>query len=191
MTDEVPNDDLKPIADWTDKERAFVSHYIFTVGLNGTKAAIAAGYSKKSARQIASENLSKPYIRAEIDRLLGEQAMGRNEVLARLAAEGRGDMRDFIGLNSQALKKHPDGALIKKYKNTINTTTVTTHDPEGNPVVEKKTEEKVELELYDAQAAKIQIGRHLKLFTDNFDHTTGGDKLNAPQVFLPAVESDE
>jgi phage terminase small subunit len=190
MADEVASDDLKPIEEWTDKERAIVDQY-FELGLNGTKAAIAAGYSKKSARQIASETLSKPYIRAEINRRLSLMAMGKDEVLARLAAEGRGDMRDFIGLSSHALKRHPDGSLIKKYKNNITTTTVTTLDPDGNPVVEKKTEEKVELELYDAQAAKVQIGRHLKLFTDNFDHTTGGEKLGAPQVFLPAVESDD
>lgn len=190
MADEAPKEDLKPIEEWTDKERAIVDQY-FELGLNGTRAAIAAGYSKKSARQIASETLSKPYIKAEIERRLETLTMGKNEVLARLAAEARGDMRDFIGLTSNALKKHPDGTLIKKYKNTINTVTITTLDPKGNPVVEKKTEEKVELELYDAQAAKVQIGRHLKLFTDNFDHTTGGDKLNAPQVFLPAVESDE
>lgn len=190
MADEVPNDDLKPIEEWTDKERAIVDQY-FELGLNGTQAAIKAGYSKKSARQIASETLSKPYIRAEINRRLSLMAMGKDELLARLAAEGRGDMRDFIGLSSNALKKHPDGSLIRKYKNNISTITITRTDAEGNPVVEKTVEEKIELELYDAQAAKVQIGRHLKLFTDNIDHTTQGEKMNAPQVFLPVVESDE
>lgn len=190
MADEVTNGDLKPIEEWTDKERAIVDQY-FELGLNGTKAAIAAGYSKKSARQIASETLSKPYIRAEIDRRLSLMAMGKDELLARLAAEGRGDMRDFIGLNSNALKKHPDGNLIKKYKNTITTVTLTKIDAQGNPEVEKTVDEKIELELYDAQAALVQIGRKHKLFTDNFDHTSGGEKLGAPQVFLPAVDSDE
>lgn len=190
MGDEVPNDDLKPIEEWTDKERLIVDKY-FELGLNGTQAAIKAGYSKHSARQIASETLSKPYIRAEINRRLSLMAMGKDEVLARLAAQGRGDMRDFIGLSSNALKRHPDGSLIKKYKNNISTTTITTTDPEGNPVVEKTVEEKIELELYDAQAALVQLGRHHGLFMDKTDLTTGGEKLAAPLVFLPAVESDE
>lgn len=190
MADEVPNDELKPIEEWTDKERLIVDTYL-ELNLNGTKAAIAAGYSKKSARQIASETLSKPYIRAEIDRRLALMAMGSGEVLARLAAQGRGDMRDFIGNSSNVLKKHPDGNLIKKYKNNISTTTITTTDPEGNPVVEKTVEEKIELELYDAQAALVQLGRHHGLFMDKTDLTTGGEKLAAPLVFLPAVESDE
>lgn len=48
----------------THKESRFVDEYM--VDLNGTQAAIRAGYSPDSARQIASENLSKPYIQAAI-----------------------------------------------------------------------------------------------------------------------------
>lgn len=168
---------------------AFINAY-FDLGFNGTRAAIAAKYSRKTARQQASRLLTKADIRAEIDRRLEEDAMGRSEVLARLAQEARGDMRDFIGMSSRELAKHPDGNLIKKYKNTITTTTVTTVDAEGNPVIEKTVEEKIDLELYDAQAAKIQIGRHHSLFTDKTDLTTGGEKLAAPMVFLPAIDPE-
>lgn len=152
-----PTDNLKSIEEWTDKERLFVEMY-FVWNLNGTKAAIAAKYSKKSARQIASENLSKPYIRAEIDRRLKLLAMGADEVLARLAQQGRGDMRDFIGLTPTQLAKHPDGNLIKKIEHTI----------EGTG---ESREEKIKVELYDAQAALNLIGRHHKLFTDKHEHT--------------------
>ena len=50
----------------TPKQQKFVQEYV--VCLNGTEAARRAGYSHKTARQIASENLTKPYIRAAIDR---------------------------------------------------------------------------------------------------------------------------
>lgn len=46
--------------DLTAKQQRFVEEYL--VDLNATQAAIRAGYSEDSARQIASENLSKPYI---------------------------------------------------------------------------------------------------------------------------------
>jgi len=49
----------------TDKQNSFVSEYL--VDLNATQAAIRAGYSPKAARAIASETLSKPYIRARIE----------------------------------------------------------------------------------------------------------------------------
>lgn len=51
----------------TDKQRRFCEEYV--VDWNATRAAIAAGYSKKTARQIATENLSKPYIREYIDEI--------------------------------------------------------------------------------------------------------------------------
>lgn len=44
----------------TPKQELFVREYL--IDFNGTRAAIAAGYSEDSARQIGSENLSKPYI---------------------------------------------------------------------------------------------------------------------------------
>ena len=48
----------------TPKESRFVDEYL--VDLNATQAAIRAGYSERTARQIASENLSKPHIQAGI-----------------------------------------------------------------------------------------------------------------------------
>lgn len=48
----------------TAKQARFVKEYITC--LNGTQAAIAAGYSQRTARAIASENLGKPSIQAEI-----------------------------------------------------------------------------------------------------------------------------
>jgi len=44
----------------TDKQQRFVAEYL--VDLNATQAAIRAGYSEKTARQVGSENLSKPDI---------------------------------------------------------------------------------------------------------------------------------
>ena len=44
----------------TPKEIKFCQEYL--IDLNGTQAAIRAGYSKRSAKEIASENLTKPII---------------------------------------------------------------------------------------------------------------------------------
>lgn len=49
-----------------DKQEAFVAAYIGLARLNATKAAIMAGYSKKTARSIGQENLTKPDIQARI-----------------------------------------------------------------------------------------------------------------------------
>jgi len=55
----------------TPKQRMFVNEYL--VDLNGTNAAIRAGYSQDTAYAIASENLTKPEISKEIDRKILER----------------------------------------------------------------------------------------------------------------------
>ncbi len=44
----------------TDKQQRFVEEYLDD--LNATQAAVRAGYSEDTARQIGAENLSKPVI---------------------------------------------------------------------------------------------------------------------------------
>ena len=48
----------------TPKQQRFVEEYL--IDFNGAQAAIRAGYNKRSARAIACENLTKPYIAIEI-----------------------------------------------------------------------------------------------------------------------------
>ena len=59
MTDgQDPSDDLTP------KQRRFVEEYL--LDCNATQAAIRAGYSANTAKQIGSENLSKPVLQEAI-----------------------------------------------------------------------------------------------------------------------------
>ena len=51
----------------TDKQKLFCKEYI--IDFNATRAAKAAGYSKKTARFIATENLSKPNIQEQLSKL--------------------------------------------------------------------------------------------------------------------------
>lgn len=73
----------------TPKQSLFIQEYL--KNFNATKAAIAAGYSEKTARQIGSENLSKPYI-AEIIKIEVEaRSVGtyeRLEILSSIARDG-------------------------------------------------------------------------------------------------------
>ncbi|EPH91563.1 terminase small subunit domain protein, partial [Enterococcus faecalis F01966] len=54
----------------TEKQKRFCDFYIETG--NATQAAIKAGYSKKTANRIATENLSKLVIKQYIDERLAE-----------------------------------------------------------------------------------------------------------------------
>jgi len=57
----------KELKELTDKQKKFCEEYVFD--WNATRAAKAAGYSEKTARQIGSETLSKPYIQAYIEEI--------------------------------------------------------------------------------------------------------------------------
>lgn len=54
------------MAKLAEKQKRFVEEYL--IDLNATQAAIRAGYSPDSAKEIGSENLTKPNIRARIDK---------------------------------------------------------------------------------------------------------------------------
>ena len=77
----------------TEKQKAFADYYIEC--LNATQAALKAGYSDNCARQIGSENLSKPHIKEYIDKRLEEKEDERiakqDEILEFLTAVMRND----------------------------------------------------------------------------------------------------
>lgn len=137
------------MAGLTDKQQAFLDEYIQC--LNATEAARRAGY--KHPRQMGYETLSKPYIRAEIDRRLNERTMKANEVLYRLGQQAEGLPPECfetayagIMVNFDKIKELGLTHLIKKV----------TYNAKGY----------AQLELHDAQAALIQLGKHYELFTD-------------------------
>ena len=56
----------------TARQSMFVEEFLDD--LNATQAAVRAGYSRRSARQTASENLSKPNIVAALQKAMAERA---------------------------------------------------------------------------------------------------------------------
>ena len=77
----------------TEKQRRFVDEYL--IDLNATQAAIRAGYSKKTAKQIGTENLAKPAIKTYIDEQMtkkeSELIAKQDEILKYLTSVLRGE----------------------------------------------------------------------------------------------------
>lgn len=67
------------MAELTAKQQAFCEEYM--IDLNATQAAIRAGYSEDTAKQIGYENLTKPYIADQIAQLQLERS-SRTEITA-------------------------------------------------------------------------------------------------------------
>lgn len=77
----------------TQKQRLFADEYIRSG--NATQSAIKAGYSVRTAKQVGTENLSKPYLKAYIDAKMAEieshKIADAKEAMQAITAIARGE----------------------------------------------------------------------------------------------------
>lgn len=156
----------------TTKERLFVEYFLGESFFNATDAARRAGY--KHPNKQGPRMLVKVGIHDAIKGRLNEAAMTANEVLARLTNQARGSIADVLTdrgeFDFEEAKRRGTVSLVKKFK----TRTRKTVGMNGtHPPVEEVFHE---LELYDAQAALVHLGRYYKLFVDR-QEITGKDGL--------------
>lgn len=110
---------VKIVAGMTAKQQRFCDEYL--IDLDGTKAAIRAGYSPKTAGVIASENLKKPKLKQYIAERMAEKEKqliaDQDEVLKYLTKVLRGESQSEIVVvvssgdfmtEAQRIKKAPD-----------------------------------------------------------------------------------
>ncbi|HUT18979.1 MAG TPA: terminase small subunit [Anaerolineae bacterium] len=91
----------------TDKQEAFVRFYI--QNLNATESARLAGYDTddyNTLKSIGCENMSKPAIRAEIDRRLRALLPSSEQIVARLDAIAFASVGPFIRKEDGLLDIH-------------------------------------------------------------------------------------
>lgn len=142
-----------------------------------------AGYSAKTARQIASQNLSKLDILEYIEKRLDELAMTSKEVLVGLTIEAKGSISDILeadgSFDYEAMCERGADKLLKelKVKRVVRT------DPATKEIIDETTHE---FKMYDAQNAKVQIGKARGLFIEK--HELTGRDGGAIQTVLMSVE---
>lgn len=117
----------------TPKQKKFCDEYIKSG--NAKQSAIKAGYSPKTAKSIGQENLTKPdlkaYIEKRLKRLESEKIAGAREVLEYLSSVMRGEQtesvatakgvydnvpvsaKDRINAAKELLKRYPTDPLTK------------------------------------------------------------------------------
>lgn len=102
----------------TPKQKAFADEYL-KCG-NATEAARNAGYNRKSARQIATENLSKPSISAYIaerqKQIEDSRIADVSEVLQFFSSVMRGEVKDQFEMDAALSDRLSAGReLMKRY----------------------------------------------------------------------------
>ena len=125
----------------TDKQKRFCEEYL--IDLNATQAAIRAGYSEKTAKEIGCENLSKPNIAEYIQQLQQERSertqITSDKVLVEVARLAFSNIANFVKVKGQALKvvdpallPEDDSAAIASISQTANGITIKMHDKTAN-----------------------------------------------------------
>jgi len=147
----------------TEKQKRFVEEYL--IDLNATQAAIRAGYSENTARQIGQENLTKPYIAEAIQKAMNERSertrITADDVLRELEHIAFDNIGNYLSYHHDPSSKH--GVRIEiKDSDEVDTRNI------SEVSIGK---DGFKFKLYDKQKALVDLGRHLKLFTEKIEHS--------------------
>ncbi|PWJ27975.1 phage terminase small subunit [Faecalicatena orotica] len=142
----------------TKKQNRFVEEYL--IDLNATQAAIRAGYSPDTAKEIGCENLTKPNIRACIDRAMAERSkrtgVNADRVVQELAKIAFVNATEVIDPATATVKEDAlpeDTAAIQSVK-------VKTFGEDG---LER------EIKMADKLKALELLGKHMGMFKDKVE----------------------
>jgi phage terminase small subunit len=148
----------------TPKQKRFCEEYL--IDLNGTQAAIRAGYSKDSAKEIASENLTKLNIKTEIERLQRVRSekleISANEVLQKIRDIAFSDITKTMTVTIAEFEDLPESVrlCISKFK------TFTRSYDVGEETISETT---VELWFWDKMKAFDMLNKHIGFYEADND----------------------
>ncbi len=156
----------------TSKQEKFCREYVANNG-NATKAAEAAGHSKKTAKSIGSENLTKPDVKARLKELTAK-SVSRSEataerVVQELTILALSDIADFVEIvDGQAVKIRSFSDLPKGATRAIKKIRTKQQSLPGSAIIEST----IELEFWSKTEALDMLARKHGLFdgadvTDN------------------------
>ena len=151
------------------KQQRFVAEYL--VDLNATQAAIRAGYSAKTAKNIGHEHLTKPHIRSAIAvgkaKQLEEADITAKEVLQAMARLARVDVQSFY---DDAGNPKPIQAWTPAQSAQVSRVeTVTRETGDGT------TETVVKLGFWSKEKALDMLGKHFGVLTEQINLTVDVD----------------
>jgi phage terminase small subunit len=173
----------------TAKQVLFVAEYL--IDFNATRAAMAVGYSKKTARQIGYENLTKPYIQAEIKRqtAIVTESLGitSQRVLLEYLKIAFSDITDYVDFGQKEVQatgafgpvyegEGDDKKPVMKIINYVDFKESTSID--GTLISEvKQGRDGVSIKFHDKMKALEKLEKYLDLLPDQHKRMVEEEKL--------------
>lgn len=144
----------------TPKQQKFADEYIKSG--NAADAARKAGYSKRSARSVGQENLTKPDIKQYIDERMAEIASNRimdaTEAVELLTSIARGETKEtvYIGTAEGVYEKHKEADLKTRISATKE---ILKRYPDNDKLVEQQIRKlKADADIAEAKAKEARSG---------------------------------
>ena len=167
----------------TAKQLQFVDEYL--VDLNGTQAAIRAGYGAKSAKVTASRTLTNANVVAELQKRMAERAknlkVSQDRVIEELARVGFSNMRDFVEWGQKGVKLKECGDLDDDQARCVAEVSETITEHGGH----------IRFKLHDKIAALDKLARHLGLYLNGKDERPKDYVPLEERLLLYAKEEEE
>ena len=139
--------------------------------LNGKRAAIAVGYSAKTADRAASRLLSNVEVRALLAKLTKKHAdkldLSAEKVLSELSRMGFSNLLDYVKVTKEGDAFVDLSGLTQEQAAAIQEVTVDEY-VEGKGKHARKVK-RTRLKLVDKIRSLDLLGRHLKLFTERIE----------------------
>ena len=161
--------------DLTDKQKLFAHEYL--IDLNATKAAIRAGYSKKTADKIGSQLLGKTRVKKAVDLAIKKRSqkleITADQVLQEIAKSAFSNILDYVTVAKDGAAYVDLTKLTREQAAAISEITVDTFIDKTD-VIDRDVK-RIRLKLNDKTKSLDQLGKHLKLFTDKVE--VGGSLL--------------
>lgn len=155
----------------TKKQELFVAEYL--TDLNATRAAIAAGYSPKTAESQACQLLKNPKVSQHIERKQGKRLekleINAEKVLRELALMGFANMLDYVTPDEEGTFDVDLSKVTREQAAAIQEITVDTSGGAGDG--ERRRVLRTRFKLGDKRGSLELLGKHLKLFTDKVENT--------------------
>lgn len=156
------------------KRTRFVAEYL--KDLNGTQAAIRAGYSEKTAYSQADRLLNYAEVRSEIERrqakLAEKHGITVDRIIEELAKIGLANMGDYTRLAGSErvidLSETTRDQLAAVSEMTVEDFTLGRGD-------DARDVRRVKVKLADKRAALVDLGKHLGMFREKIDLTVTDD----------------
>lgn len=166
-------------SDLNDKQKRFCQEYI--VDLNGTQAAIRAGYSEKTAKEQAARLLTNANIEEYIQELIGKRSQ-RTQVTADMVIR---ELARIAFADPRRVMDWSDGGIIIRDSSDLSDDDAAIISEISFKPGQFGTSKKIK--LVDKLAALDKLGRHLKLFDKD---TTDPDEQPVPvKIVIDVVDA--